>query len=414
MAALTDSLRALSLAGFRPAAAAPLSRSLPAAADALAAAVRAEVAAYSESGNPDVLPGLDRHATDLLAEAHRLLGGSDLPQLEFVRRHAALTAEQHFPLEALLHAYRTAHRIVAGWLRDAAAPEALPAVDDFVLDYIDTVSTIATAEYVSRTRQLADAEADQRSHLLTMLLEGYDEADGRVAKLLDSAGYLEQRQSYCVILARPVNLTEMDSPARANRLLAALREAMTKLNARTLFGLHENHAVCIASRTRRLSGWTAPQSALADQVAWPLLTLGNAVLVGVSADAPSTALIPKALREAKLALDAAGVSERVVKYTDIPLRSMLLRLAGDRVQSTLPAWTGDLVAADAKAKGKLAKTLRAYGDADMNVQKTAKALRVHPNTIYARMQKIETLTGQDPTRFNALNELLLALDCAVL
>ena len=40
-------------------------------------------------------------AADLLGEAHRLLGGSDLSQLEFARRHAALTAEQHFPLEAL-------------------------------------------------------------------------------------------------------------------------------------------------------------------------------------------------------------------------------------------------------------------------------------------------------------------------
>ncbi|MEE4162331.1 MAG: hypothetical protein V2I25_07450, partial [Woeseiaceae bacterium] len=80
MGALTDSLRALNAAGFRPAAAAPLSRSLPAVANALAVAVRDEVPAYAESGNPDVLPGLDRHAADLLAEAHRLLGGSDLPQ----------------------------------------------------------------------------------------------------------------------------------------------------------------------------------------------------------------------------------------------------------------------------------------------------------------------------------------------
>ena len=47
----------------------------------------------------------------------------------------------------------------------------------------------------------------------------------------------------------------------------------------------------------------------------------------------------------------------------------------------------------------------------MNVQQAAKALSVHPNTIYVRMQKIEDLTGLNATRFHALNDLLLAMDC---
>ena len=142
-----------------------------------------------------------------------------------MRRYAVRAAEQNFPLEAMLHAFRCTHRAVARWLRDAAGQDALAAVEDFVLDYVDTVATIATGEYVRRTRQLSEAEADRRSHLLTMLLRGYDESDRRVTRLIRSAGYLEQRQSYCVILARPVNLAEMDNPARANRLLAATREA---------------------------------------------------------------------------------------------------------------------------------------------------------------------------------------------
>ena len=411
MAELSHTLGELSQAGFRPARAASLAASLDSAAAALAVMVRAEIPAFEESGNPEVLPDFDRHAADHFTEIHRLMGGSDLPQLEFVRRYAAKAAEQNFPLEATLHAYRCGHKVFARWLLDAAAPGAVTAVNDFVLDYIDTVSTIATSEYVRRTRQLSEAEADRRSYLLTMLLRGYDESDRRVTRLLRSAGYLEQRQSYCVILARPVNLKEMHSPARANRLLAATREALGKLKLRCLYGLHDNHVVAIASATRRLSGWTAPQSNLADRAAWPLLTLGNAVLVGISADAPSTALIPKALREAELALDTASAAERVVKYSDIPIRKLLLHLAEGRVESALPGWTGAFLAADQKSKGKLVQTLRAYADADMNVQKAAKRLKVHPNTIYARMQKIDDLTGQDATRFHALNELLLAVDC---
>ncbi len=411
MNALTHTLGELTRAGFRPGGAAALAGSRDSAAAALAVTVRAEIPAYEESGNPDVLPDFDRHAADHFTEIHRLMGGSDLPQLEFVRRHAAKTAEQHFPLEATLHAYRCGHKVIARWLLDAAATDAVAAVNEFVLDYIDTVATIATSEYVRRTRQLSEAEADRRSYLLTMLLQGYDESDRRVTRLLKSAGYLEQRQSYCVILARPVNSGEMESPARANRLLAATREALGKLKLRCLYGLHDNHVVVIAAAMRRLSGWTAPQSALADRVAWPLLSLGNAVLVGVSSDAPSTALIPRALREAGLALDAASLAERVVKYSDIPVRKLLLHLAEGRVESALPGWADALVGADERAKGKLVATLRAYADADMNLQKAAKKLQVHPNTIYARMQKIEDLTGQDATRFHALNELLLVMDC---
>jgi hypothetical protein len=411
MTVLSHTLTALTAAGFRPAAAAPLSHTMDAARAALALTTKSEIPAYSETGNPDILPEFDRHATELFTEVHRLVGGSDTPQLEFVRRHAARTAEQNFPLEATLHAYRCGHRVLSSWLRNAASPDAIAAVNDFVMDYVDTVSTIATAEYVRRTRQLSEAEADRRSYLLTMLLKGYDESDRRVTRLLRSAGYLEQRQSYCVILVRPVNLTEMDNPARANRLLAATRQALGKLSLRTLFGLHDNHVVAVASATRRQSGWTAPQTALAERVAWPLLTLGNAVLVGVSADVPSTALIPKALHEAELALDTTSVGERVVKYGDIPLRKLLLHLAEGRVQAALPGWTDTLAAADNRAKGKLVATLRAYASADMNVQKAAKTLAVHPNTIYARMQKVEDLTGLNATRFHALSELLLAMDC---
>jgi len=44
------------------------------------------------------------------------------------------------------------------------------------------------------------------------------------------------------------------------------------------------------------------------------------------------------------------------------------------------------------------------------VLRAARALAVHPNTIYARMQKIQDVTSQDPFRYHALSELLLAMD----
>jgi len=43
----------------------------------------------------------------------------------------------------------------------------------------------------------------------------------------------------------------------------------------------------------------------------------------------------------------------------------------------------------------------------MNLLKTARQLRVHANTVYARFDRIQALTGRDARGFDALNELLL-------
>ena len=164
------------------------------------------------------------------------------------------------------------------------------------------------------------------------------------------------------------------------------------------------------SGTRRLSGWTAPQSLLAERVYPPLNQIGPAALIGLSNDAPSTSHIRRALNEARLALDFASVSNRVMQYSQIPFRQMVIRLARDNIQSALPAWLEDLQAADRKARGSLAKTLRAYADANMNALRTAKQLSVHPNTIYSRMQKIADLTGKNALAYHDLTELLLAIE----
>ena len=81
------------------------------------------------------------------------------------------------------------------------------------------------------------------------------------------------------------------------------------------------------------------------------------------------------------------------------------------MNAALPPWSEDYYIADKKARGSLTATLRAYADSDMNILKTAKSLGVHPNTVYARVQKISDITGLNALNFHALTELLLAADC---
>ena len=380
-----------------------------------------EVSAYTESGNPDVLPELQQHSALHIAELRRLLAGTPPGELGFVRAHAQRRAEQKFPLDAVLQSYRCALKVLSQWIRDAAIDTAketahihqvVAAVNDLAFDYSDTISTLLTTEYVARTRLLAEAEGDRRTELLNILLRGYDESDNQAAKLLRRGGYLEQRQSFCIAVARSVDPREMENTARAQRMLDSVKEVLHNLPIRSLCGVRDNLVIVVMSGTRRLSGWTAPQSLLADRVYPQLRTIGPAALIGLSADAPSTSHIPRALSEAKLALDFSNVANRVMPYARIPFRHMLVRLASENIQSALPAWLDDFIVADRKSRGALTSTLQAYADADMNVLKTAKDLSLHPNTIYARMQKIDNITGKNALNYNALTELLLASECA--
>ena len=126
---------------------------------------------------------------------------------------------------------------------------------------------------------------------------------------------------------------------------------------------------------------------------------------------PSTSRIPTAYREASLALELADVTHRVVQFSEIPARLFLLHLAGETLHQVLPAWTSDFLAADDKAGGDLVASLRAYANANMNLLKTAETLAVHPNTIYARFQRIRDMTGLDAKSYHALTELLIVADC---
>lgn len=379
----------------------------------------AEIPAFSESRNPDILPELARHGAAHTREILRLLDGKPIGDFEFVREHARRRADQRFPLEATLHAYRCGHRVFSRWMREAAldvstapgAQEIVAAVADFALEYTDAISTIAASEYVSQTRLLAEVDGDQRAELLQNLLQGHDESDGRVSRILRNAGYLDRRRSFCVALAQAVDPAEMLNPARARRLIDAIDRIMQGTAFHRLVDLRDNRVTIVFSFARRQSGWTPLETSFADRIKTELKTLGNAALIGISNDAPSTAHIPAAHREAGLALEMARVDHRVVQFSEIPIRRLLLHIAQQDVQRVLPAWSADFFTADDKARGALSATLRGYAGADMNVMRVAKELSLHPNTIYARLQRVADITGHDCRGFHALSEMLVVIEC---
>lgn len=420
-AGLTRALAALSGLGVPARARAALIKPRDDVARRLREGIEAAVPAFRDSGDAQHQRELDRHAGNHVAELIRLLGGGAVSDFAFVREYARHLAGQGIPIEASLLAYRCMQPILLTWLhRGLKTPRAqgtpgdgqnLASVVELVTAYISAISIVLASEYVAHTGIFAEAEGDRRAELLSILVGGYDPSDVRVARLLKRAGYLEQRLSFCVALAQSTDPLEMENPARAQRIADAMVEAVAAQSVRVLVGVRSNLVTAVFSDLRRSSGWTAPQASLAERVKGPLLALGPAVLIGLSGDQASTSLIPRGVHEATVALDFANVTERLVPFYRISIRRLLIHRGADYVQSALPAWFARLCDADSSSKGHLVKTLHALADADMNVQAAARDLRVHPNTIYARIQRIKDLTGLDAHRYHDLTHLLLAVDC---
>ena len=105
-----------------------------------------------------MLPDLRRHDPQHTDEILRLLNGGKVGEFEFVREHACRRADNRFPLEATLHAYRCGHKVFSRWMREAMlaatapgedAQQMIAAVADFTMEYTDAISTIAASTYVA-------------------------------------------------------------------------------------------------------------------------------------------------------------------------------------------------------------------------------------------------------------------------
>lgn len=381
----------------------------------------AQVPAYSDSANPDVLPRLERHVQDHGEAIARMFADGRAGDLEFVASHAERCARQRFPLESLLHSYRCLNgyyfRLMQTTMQadDALAAElplVLTSLTEALLDYTDTVSQLATRHYLAQAQALETVAGDERTLLLRILLDGYDESDGRVAGILRRAGYLDGRRAFCVALARSVDPAEMLNPSRAQRMADYFSGLLEGMPGQQLVEVRNQHVTIIFSDSRRASGWTAARASLASKVVPVLRKVGPVALIGISNDAPSTAGVPRAYREAQLALDGASVSRRVVQFSEMSLQELMIRKSADELMRVLPDWTESFMAANRKSRGVLVDTLKAYARSSMNVLNTAAILGSHPNTVYARFDRITEMTGLMPRIFADLNELLIVAECA--
>jgi DNA-binding PucR family transcriptional regulator len=135
--------------------------------------------------------------------------------------------------------------------------------------------------------------------------------------------------------------------------------------------------------------------------------------IGSSAAHQSADAGPKALQEARDAVQAAGRgadAEGLVLFEELSARFRLLQgQSPDALVDIARRTVVPLLEYDARRHTHLMDTLRTLLDNHFAVQPTAEALYIHRNTLLKRLRRIEALLGVDLTDIDDMMELYLGL-----
>ncbi|WP_067650608.1 PucR family transcriptional regulator [Nocardia harenae] len=262
--------------------------------------------------------------------------------------------------------------------------DTLVAASDLTMQLLDTVSAEAADAYAAEARRADDESAAQA--LAVALLSG--RADTALAR---EAG-VEIANSYQVVaVAIPERATgrrgrdnqPLDVARRGlNRLLAELG-ALFESRMLPLLDCHGGTVlVALTEDATELDSATLARLSKAAEV-----PLTATTVIGTAEDIPEAAEHAHEL----LALVRAGNRPPgLYPMADMAVEYQLMR--GGAVSRLITAMLDPLETAP-----ELLETLRVYLTYDMNRQRTARRLHVHPNTVDYRLRRITRLTGLDLT-----------------
>jgi purine catabolism regulator len=185
--------------------------------------------------------------------------------------------------------------------------------------------------------------------------------------------------------------TAVDQEHPVDRLVVALRDAMTAANWPSIVGAFDEAVAAVASAepAKQLPG---KLSKVAAQLGRPPLEVRS---IGVSRPCVASAL-PRALTEARaaqrLAHSEAGC--QVQRYDELALHRLLAPLvSGPELANFVEDELGELVGYDASHNADLVRTLDAYLQANGNKIATAEILHLRRRSVYYRLDRIEQVLG---------------------
>lgn len=137
---------------------------------------------------------------------------------------------------------------------------------------------------------------------------------------------------------------------------------------------------------------------------------GRGISLRVGMSAPHTGLtdVPEGHAEARLAFGSIRDDHGVVALTDLSTLDYLVHRPDDTVGRLIRPQVRAFLAEDRDGDGVYSESLEAFIEHNLNAREAARALHVHVNTMYYRLERIAERTGCDVRRVEEMIELLLA------
>ena len=353
----------------------------------------------------------------IIAIAAGKVKGSLADPFDFVRTHAAWRARHQVPLIASLHAYRLAHRTYSEITRDAALRHpksdarlhSLAMLSDFWIAFFDHVGTVLTEAHAAEEGHAIAQGTRSYVSLIDDLLRGVEPRDAEARRLRTLCG-IRAGAPMAVAVASPVrpdNGEDTGLEATLRSFARLIDQALSPAAFGRLVDVRGGEVIVIAcgeANTAHHLMQALRQAKFARRAA-----NGHAARVGVSADITDVAGFPRAVDEARIALEFTSAAQPLMHFLDIDLPEFLVRRADSAAFRLIPQWAGRLHPTSVDQSRELLRTIHTFAECSFNVKKTARRLRIHTNTVYFRLNRIKEFTGVDPRTFSGTSLLLTAL-----
>jgi purine catabolism regulator len=283
-----------------------------------------------------------------------------------------------------------------------------PDAEELAFMAMENAATVV-AMAVIKEREVAAAESSVRGEFLDDLAQGSFGDEAAALRRARHLGYPMTGHHVLVVVdvdgfgnfARGKQLTEEMIQALKREYLRRVSGVVKRNFPRALVGARSDSVLAMLPLGGEIEGHEARVRALGQQIREAVgeWKPGFTVSVGFSAPTLAPAGISPAHREVRSVMETLtrfGRIDQIVSANELGVTGLLASVADDRLLDFARRHLGPLAEHDRRRNGDLVETLRAYLE-EGEQQAAARRLKVHPNTLRYRLDRITEITNGDLT-----------------
>jgi len=315
------------------------------------------------------------------------------PNYDFIVEQGAYRARQKYPLAVQLHSYRIGQRVCWKTLceslvtNDGPMPEPtwrlMIALSVFTFEYVNHISAILANAYYKESSKLEQTASSVRAEFVDRLIRKPDDPT-----LANSAArfHFDANSRFLVVLARFLEANG-NSSDQISEVQRCLDQVFSPICEHRLTDLWRGDAICILS-AQKYSDHDFEQ-VLNSEVSEKIVEMN--CRIGISTAQQGLNSISDSYEDALTALEQTSRDHPVLRFNAMSVFDHLVANAKNSAYRLKPRWVESLIAEDKRSGGALLQTLSTYVNSRMSAKKAAEILKIHTNTVYQRINKIEEL-----------------------